>query len=72
MPLGMAHLVTPGFIPVPKATRKNLSAALQTVAFLIFEAFLILVALAVLIAQLIAKDCRHDTYHIPIVRTVVN
>ena len=51
MPLGMAHFVTPGFIPVPKATRKNLSADLQTVA--------------------LAKDCRHDTYYIPIVRTVV-
>ena len=65
MPLGMDHLVTPGFIPVPKATRKNLSAALHT------EAFLIFVALAVLIAELIAKDCRHDTYHIPIIRIVV-
>ena len=32
MPLGMVHLVTPGFIPVPKTTPKNLSAALQYVA----------------------------------------
>ena len=61
MPLGIAHLVTPGFIPVLKATQKNLNAALQTVAFLILVA----------LAELLAKDFRHGAYHIPIVRKVV-